>query len=122
MALRTITFSNYKEPSAPLFKQLNVPTIHEIIFKSNIILAHKTLNKIIPKAIQQTLNFRNISNSRTRNASMKLIIRPRVKTTKYGINSIKYQTILNWNELQSNNSEIDLQSTMLSKVIKLIKS
>ena len=42
---------------------------------------------------------------------------PNCKTTRYGINSIIYQSILNWNEIQTHYKEIEL-STISKAYIK----
>ena len=47
-AIRLITFSHYLEHSSPLFKQLNLLKLKDIITMSNIIFTHNTLNNKSP--------------------------------------------------------------------------
>ena len=44
----------------------------------------------------------------TRSKKIKLLKRPYARTTKYGINSMRYQIVLNWNSLQKLFNNIDL--------------
>ena len=119
-AARIITFSSHNTHSDPLFKQLNILSISRLIFLSNIKLAHETLNNIAPAAVKDILNLRYVSSSYpTRGALCKLLSRPLVKTTKFGIKSIRYQTVLNWNNLQNEFKGMDLTSAELSKINKL---
>ena len=59
-------------------------------------------------------------NHNTRASTKNLYIQPSVATTKYGILSIKYQTIKNWNNLQCNmrKSMSDLSLPQLKAAIK----
>jgi len=121
-AVRIITFSRHTAHSAPLFKQLDITSLSNLILLNNIKLAYQALNNITPIAVKNILNLCYISTPYpTRGASLKLLSRPLVKTTKFGIKSIKYQTVLNWNNLQNEFKNIDLTSTELSKVNKLAK-
>ena len=73
-----------------------------LVFTKNIQLVYQSLNNKTPKAVQDVLNLRFVSNPfTTRGATTKLLSRPMIKTTKYGIKSIKYQVVINWNELQN---------------------
>lgn len=120
-AVRILTFSKYNEHSDRLFKHLEIPTLRVLLLTKNILLAHQSLNNIAPKAVRDTLNLRFTSNPfNTRGVSNKLLARPFIRTTKFGIKSIKYQLVINWNEIQNKFKDIDLTSSVPSKIIKLI--
>ena len=64
----------------------------------------------------------NKSQYETRGALMKLLKRPVAKSTKYGLTSITYQSVINWNQLQINNPTIDLLSISYLKTKKIVKN
>ena len=87
----------------------------------NIKTAFHALNSISPLAVNETLDLKYITNRyRTRAASLKLLKIPRIKTSKFGIKSIKYQVTANWNLLQNHFKELDLSSLRPSKIDKLV--
>ena len=70
---------------------------------------HQTLTNLSPEAVTNILNFKTLShNYRTRNSDLKLLERPKAKTLTYSLKSIKYQSLLNWNQLLLH-TKIDLQ-------------
>ena len=119
-AVRLISFSNYNTHSEPLFNNLQIPTIPNLIFSLNICLVYQSLTQLNPTSIQEILNLSYIQNRfNTRGAAIKLLTRPYAKTTRHGLNSIRYFSILNWNSLQICHSEVDLTSCSYSKIKKL---
>jgi len=107
--MRILTFSNFDAESAPLFINLGIPTLPHTVTKFNIQLVHQTLTNLSPEAVTNILNFKTLShNYRTRNSDLKLLERPKAKTLTYGLKSIKYQSLLNWNQLLLH-TKIDLQ-------------
>jgi len=98
--LRIISFSNYNAETKPLFANLGIPKIQNWIFKCNITLVHETLNELSPLALQNTLNFKTLSHQHnTRNRNLKLLERRKARTLNFGLKSIQYQSLLNWNQL-----------------------
>ena len=74
------------------------------MFQLNILLAHDILNLASPVAVQQVLNIQSLPDRYlTRGKEIKLLKRPFVRTTKYGINSMRYQIVLNWNNIVQQN-------------------
>ena len=119
-ALRLITFSDSREHSRPLFETLDILTIPELLFVSNISIVHRTLNHLTPRSVQNSLSLSYHSHSYpTRCTKSKLLQRPNVKTEHYGINSIHYKSILNWNALQSNFTDINLVTVGHSRLKRL---
>ena len=93
----------------------------QFIVTKNIQLVHQSLNNNVPEAVQYILDLYFITNPFcTRSQSNKLLSKPLVKTTKFGIKSVKYQAVIEWNELQNNFKGVDLSSSRLTKVNKLI--
>ena len=72
----------------------------KFIFYLNIKVVHEALIEILPKALQNLFNFQAISHQHyARNNKLKLLERPKTKNLTYGLKSIQYQAILNWNQL-----------------------
>ena len=53
---------------------------------------------------------------------MQTLARPVANTTKYGIKSLKYQLVLDWNKLQRLRKDLNLASASLSKVKTIVKN
>ena len=65
-------------------------------------------------------NLKNYNESHsTRGRNLGLLVRPLCKTTKYGLNSITYQSILDWNELQLHHQGTDLSKISCSTLKEL---
>ena len=115
-ATRILTFSDFQTHSDPLFRQLNILKISEIVKLRNLILIHEALNKSCPNDIINTLNLNYHNNSHnTRSKTSKLLIKPYCRTSKFGINSITYQSITHWNEIQQHFKDTDLSQLSKSK-------
>lgn len=120
-AIRLISFSNFQAASMPIFKELRILPIPSTIFSLNIKLAHKTLNFKSPTAIKETLDLQyNKGPFPTRSNCMKLLARPYIRTSNFGYKSIRNQTIINWNDLQTANKNVDLALCSPSLITKLI--
>ena len=110
-ALRIMTFSDFTSPSQPLFEQLKLLKFADLVKLSNILLVHDILNRKSPSDISDAFNLESYSgNQMPRGKSLGLLVKPHCKSTKYGINSIIYQSILDWNEIQSHHKEIELST------------
>ena len=111
--VRILTFSNFDAETSQLFESTGIPTIAQAVFKCNVKLVHQTINKISPKVLQESFDFKVLSHAyETRNRNLKLLERPKAKTLNYGLKSVKYQSILNWNQLLLHSKE-DLSSISL---------
>ena len=93
------------------------------MFVLNVCLVHQAWNFECPDSIREILSLSVIqSQYETRGALMKLLKRPVAKSTKYGLNSIAFQSVINWNQLQINNPTIDLSSISYLKTKKIVKN
>ena len=117
IAVRMITFSDYNTTSKPLFTRTNILSVQDYVFKLNITLAHEILNHVSPIAVQQSLNLEYLPVTRiTRGNQKKLLKRPYVRTTKHGIYSMRYQSVIHWNRLQNYFERVDLTTTRQTKI------
>ena len=122
-ALRLLTFSDFKHPSKPIFHQLGILNIVDLVKLYNVCLVHQTLNNVSPSDTCSTLklNYQQGHYS-TRGSSIKLLKRPAVRTTRFGLNSVKYQCVLNWNTLQNTLTQYDLASLKFGKLKRTYKN
>ena len=120
-AIRLLTFSNFDAHTKPLFSLVSILTLPDLIFLFNTILIHDTLNFKSPSAIQDTLNLSQLPGRHaTRRQNAKALTIPSVRTSKHGLNSIRYRTITNWNSLLMHFKDTDLSSTSIAQFKSLI--
>ena len=99
--VRLLTFSKYDTPSSPLFHFLNILKINDQVKLLNTTLVHDILTNSLPMILINTFSLKYYPDCyETRRKTKGLLCIPRFKTTKYGLNSIIYQSINHWNELQ----------------------
>ena len=85
-----------KKPSLPLFNTLKILTIHDI-FKMEILkFVFDTLRKTNPSQFHAYFKY-STSNINTASIREKKLFLPSIRTTTYGIKSIKYNGALLWN-------------------------
>jgi hypothetical protein len=119
-AIRLLTFSDWNTNNKPLFNQLNILCVTDLVFTMNITLVHAVLSRSTSNAIKKSLNLEYLPDSYfTRGVSVKLLSRPYARTTNFGIYSIKYQCILDWNTLEQQFRNIDLTSLRLTMIKNL---
>ena len=114
---RIITFSAYDAHTNPLFSSLEIIKVHDVFKYQTFKVVHdyytgklpQTLNKLFVKISQ-------IHSLQTRSNKSDLLYLPKVKTTRYGINSIRYDASKLWNdEIKSCNSILETKSTFVLK-------
>ena len=121
--LRLLTFSNFNFISSALFLELKILKLFDLIKLLNIVQIFQVLSDSAPSALINIYNLRKYPDSHlTRGTSMRLLTRPQCNTTKFGLNSVIYQSIVQWNELQTLYSGSDLAAFSKSELIKTYKS
>ena len=119
-ALRLITFSDPRSPSSPIFAQLKLLKLFDLVEVLNILLVHHHLNQNLPSDTLKTLNFNKIQHSiRTRGNTLGLLSVSNVNTTRYGLNSLTRLAVLQWNKLQKQYTLFDLINLRPSKLKSL---
>ena len=115
-----MTFSNFNAHSNELFINLNLLKVREIIKVRNITLVHQILTNDCPPRVSSVFSLNYLQHShRTRDNTTKgLLARPSFRTFTYGVNSICYQSILQWNEFQKSHPD----STMTKLTILSLKN
>ena len=101
-AVRKINFSDKYTSTKPLFNELRVLSFDETANLQNCCLVLNVLDKEVPKAFHEFL--KKIANQHyynSRAAYHNKLKLPQVRTTHYGLQSIKYKSAKAWNEIQT---------------------
>ena len=122
-AIRIITFSDFFSPSKPLFCDLRILPLPDLIKYLNVKLIFDTLNLISPADICHTIKpTYQKSVHLTRISNLNLLLKPSVKTSIYGIKSIRYQSCNDWNSLQLHFKYYNLAEISVYKLNRLCKT
>ena len=104
-----MTFSDFRSSSQPLFLKLKILKIPDIVKLQNLLLTFDILTSKSPVDIAKTLDLNSYNDIHTtRGKSLCLLTRPICRTTTYGLNSVSYQFVIDWNELQLHYKETNL--------------
>ena len=96
-AIRVINFKSKNDPSNPLYKSKNILKLNDVILFNNCMFVLKRIRNEQPSLFS---NFKVSHNEHNYNARGANIIKPTIKTTTYGLDSIKYKLADDWNKLQ----------------------
>ena len=122
-ALRIISFSQFQSPSSPLFKQVNILKLNDLIELLNICLVHQCLNQIAPIQLCNLLNFSTLPHLiKTRGVALKILTKPCVKTTLYGLRSLTIKCISAWNKLLQTHPDINLTNITFNKLKSIART
>ena len=89
-AIRIINFKTKHTPVEPLFKETKIMTLNEIIKLENCLLALHNITQCLPLSLKNLLtNENDLDNYSNRNSANHQLALPQVKTTKYGLHSIR---------------------------------
>ena len=123
-ALRIMSFSDFKEPSSPLFKEWKILKIKDIVEIQNCLLSYSFLKGKLPKSFDNFLQrCSDIHSNSTRFSRSECLYMPRFKSVKYGLNCITNVCVNSWNKLTemfespSTLSLSDLKSKMFNHYI-----
>ena len=118
-AVRIITFSPFRAHSAPLFARLKILKIFDLVKVLNILFVHKVLNKDAPDEVCKYFNFKMKNHEHmTRGMNAGCLEVPNVNTNSYGISSLSFQSISNWNCISR--THVDCVEAQLAKLKKSV--
>ena len=106
-----------REPSAPLFKNLNILSIYDIFNVETLKFVYDSLTKANPTQFHNYFIYPTNSYNTAANRNNNLNI-PSVRTTTYGIKSLKYTGSLLWNNLPSSVRNVSSRKQFSKKVKK----
>ena len=99
-ALRIINFENPRSSTDVLYKNCKIVKLEDSIKLSNFLFAHDSYTNKIPSALCNKLHLVEMNHFLgTRIIKYKSFTVPTVRTTVFGTNSIKYNSIQIWNSL-----------------------
>ena len=105
-AVRLITFSHYKAPETPIYSDLKILRLVDLVQIQNIILIQKIrdFRHMLPPSLIDNLNYDMTHSRDTRGLSNGLINNTHFSTVKYGLNSFRNHCARSWNSFlpQSN--------------------
>ena len=96
-AIRTINFKSKNDPNNPLYKIMKILKLNDVILFNNCMFVLKRIRNEQPSLFS---NFKVSHNEHNYNVRGANIIKPTIKTTTYGLDSIKYKLADDWNKLQ----------------------
>ena len=106
--IRIMTFSDFNSHTNPIFIDLKLLKVRDIIKSQQLNLVYKFYKNLLPTDLQSLFEFdSNIHNYETTSAMKHLLHIPRIFTATYGNKSIKYQCPIVWNATVKNNIIID---------------
>jgi len=121
-ALRIISFANFYSPSSPLFAHSKILKLPDIVKSLNILLVHQCLNLCAPIDLYSLFSFTHLTQRiQTRGATKQTLTRPCVNSTTFGIKSITYSSISDWNSLIPAYPNTNLKTISFSKLQSLVK-
>ena len=110
--VRIITFNDHFTHSLPLFSSLKILTIYDIYKIELSKFVYDCLNKLNPIQFHDYFTFSTTTLNTAVSRSDKLKT-PQVRTTTYGLKSIKYDGAVIWN-----NISLPIRSRTSSKIFK----
>ena len=109
--LKRIHFKPNDETVNQLYHKSNIPKFSDYVILQNFLFAYDHSHNTLPLSLQNIfIPVTNIHEHNTRNATLKYLSLPLTNTKKYGIKSIKYQSISAWNMFVNKFHNLDIPS------------
>ena len=111
-AVKIITFSSFTEHSSPLFKDLNVIKLSDIIALQLAVLVNNFHNRLLSSVFDTFFNpvTRNIHRYNTRLSSRMTYAIPKARTIlNYGVFNISFQGAKVWNDISDDTTLLSLK-------------
>ena len=101
-ALRIMSFSDFRAPSSPLFKEWDIMKIEDLVTVQNCLLAHDFFKGALPESFEDFFKTsESVNDISTRMTTTDSLWMPYCNSTTYGLNSISSICIHLWNKLAS---------------------
>ena len=98
--LRIITFSDFDSHSNPLFIDLKILKLDDVIKLNILKFTYEFNHNLLPSDISNIFDYNSaIHKYKTRSATNQGLFVPEIFTSNYGTKSIKYQGPLLWNDM-----------------------
>ena len=107
-AIRIMTFSEPRDNSQPLFKELKLLRVQDNIFLQNCLFVYDYFKGNLPKSFHNIFTKTgNIHSIFTRNANNGIVVTNMSNTTTYGLKSIYNLCIEAWNKMLNEQKSLD---------------
>ena len=116
-----MSFADYHAPVDPLYRDLKLMKLRDLVHLKNALLVHSIFHKTLPVSLQKTFDIDLTHAYPTRACTRGLVNSYTKNTTSFGINSVKNQCILSWNhchKLLPGVRFIDLTISKLKSALK----
>ena len=121
-ALKRIHFKPNDEHLNPLYHHSKILKLEDLVTMNNFLFAHDFYHSLLPTSLLNNFNLvKDMHNYNTRVSSLKFMTVPLVNSKKYGINSIRFQSISSWNMFTKLFKNIDLSISTKSQCKTIIK-
>ena len=121
-ALRIIYFANFRADSNPLYINLKIVRLNDLIIMQNCLFVHDSLKKNSPLCFHDYFKHtRDIHSLNTKSAESGCLFVTTCNTVRYGLNSITRTCISNWNDITTR-LNFDLVSLSRNKLKCCLKS
>ena len=121
-ALRLITFSPYDEHSTPLFRNLNILRLHDLVEYCIAVFMYKFKNDMLLYTFKHFLiPVNQVHKYNTRSATKDNYLLPKVRTN-YGKFNIRFSGPVIWNSIDNSVKSTSLKKFRRSIKIKLLDS
>ena len=98
-AIRTISFSDFHADPNPVYKNLKILKLEDLVTLQNVLFVHDYLKKTLPDCFDTYFKKINeVHNIGTVNSELGCLFTPFLSTTRYGLNSITRKCIDSWNK------------------------
>ena len=87
-----------KEPSDPIFKKLEILKVQDLFKLSTLKFVYESINKLNPPQFHTYFNYPNHNYNTDAKRNLKLDL-PKIRTSTYGLKSLKYTGCILWNNL-----------------------
>ena len=99
--VRAIAFKNLSSPSIPLFSDVKILQVYDLLNLKLLSFVYESLNKTSPVCFQNLFDsLTSVHRYNTRQASKGDIFMTQKSTLQYGLRSIRYSGAKSWNEIQ----------------------
>ena len=116
-AIRIMSFKGRNEPTNPLYKNLEIMKLKDILLYYNCLFAYDQINENLPENFKDFFLLTETQhNYNTRGTANKTILKTTINSTTYGLNSVKYRAATEWNKLSKH-----LNTEDKSQVIESLK-
>lgn len=109
-AIRTITFSDRRAHSAPLFQSLEIPSLESMYILSVSIFMYKFYHRLLPPVVDELFQFNSAVHSV--NTRQRCLLHVPITRSKYGKQSIRFRGVQIFNQIPQH---VDINTVTLNQ-------